>query len=69
MDGWFGNPTELPAKLCVHMYAVDREAAKPQLLVCSLNQGRNVLCNRYTGSNLGHQAPKLPVGEREEFVR
>jgi len=68
LNGNFGNPVELPPQVCAAFYAADRLVAANEIKTF-LREGTNVFLNRYTGSNLAHQAAKLPEEQREKFIR
>ena len=50
------------------LFAVDRFASYKEDWGAFYEQGGVVIANRYTTSNAVHQASKLPVGERREFL-
>src|SRR4051812_18225473 len=58
LSGEFGNFLELSPYLSSLPYMLDRARAK-YLLLESLKEG-DVICDRYTTSNLAHQTAKLP---------
>jgi dTMP kinase len=66
LAGEFGNFLELSPYLSSLPYILDRARAK-YLLLESLKEG-HVVCDRYTPSNIAHQAVKLPEEKREEFI-
>lgn len=66
LKGEFGDPLSLSPYIASLPYALDRVAAKDELNK-ALEEGV-VICNRYTPSNIGHQASKLPKGKRDEFI-
>lgn len=66
LKGEFGDPLLLSPYIASVPYALDRVAAKEELNR-ALEEGI-VICNRYTPSNIGHQASKLPENKREEFI-
>lgn len=66
LAGKFGNFVELSPYLSSLPYILDRARAK-YLLLESLKDG-HVICDRYTPSNIAHQAVKLPESERQEFI-
>lgn len=66
LKGEFGDPLLLSPYIVSVPYALDRVAAKEELNR-ALEEGI-VICNRYTPSNIGHQASKLPENKREEFI-
>lgn len=66
LKGEFGDPLLLSPYIASLPYALDRVAARDDLNE-ALGEGV-VICNRYTPSNIGHQASKLPEDKREEFI-
>jgi len=68
LDGYFGDPTQLDPKLSSPFYAKDRAKVR-RPIIDSLNSGRLVLCDRYTGSNLAHQGAKLAPEKRPDFFK
>lgn len=66
LKGEFGDPLILSPYIASLPYALDRVAARDELNK-ALEEGV-VICNRYTPSNIGHQASKLPEDKREEFI-
>lgn len=67
LSGEFGNFLELSPYLSSLPYMLDRARAK-YLLLEALKEG-DVICDRYTTSNLAHQGAKLPTKEQQEFIR
>lgn len=66
--GEFGPATKLPPRLSGAPYSIDRLVASPEI-ESYLAQGINVIDDRFIGSNLAHQAAKLPtLDERREYV-
>ena len=66
LKGEFGDPLQLSPYIASIPYALDRVAAREELNR-ALEEGA-VICNRYTPSNIGHQASKLPEDKRNEFI-
>ena len=66
LKGEFGDPLLLSPYIASIPYALDRVAAREELSR-ALEEGA-VICNRYTPSNIGHQASKLPEDKRNEFI-
>ncbi len=64
LKGEFGQVSAYFASL---PFAIDRLLAKPEIEK-ALQNGKLVLCNRYTASNKAHMAANLPDMEREEFM-
>ena len=66
LKGEFGDPLLLSPYIASLPYALDRVAARDDLNK-ALEEGV-VICNRYTPSNIGHQASKLSEDKMEEFI-
>lgn len=66
LKGEFGDPLSLSPYIASLPYALDRATAKDEINK-ALEEGI-VICNRYTPSNIGHQASKLPEDKRDEFI-
>lgn len=62
------NPGDVNAYAASTLYAVDRFASYKEDWGGFYESGGLVIANRYTTSNAVHQASKLPVGERREFL-
>ncbi len=68
LRGEFGTAEEVNAKKASLFYALDRYAASFKIRKM-LEEGVYVLSNRYTTSNMGHQAGKIKdKKEREQFL-
>lgn len=67
LNGEFGTLPAVDAHFSALLYAGDRFEAKPELQA-ALNSGRVVLLDRYIASNLAHQAARVPVERRPEFI-
>lgn len=67
LRGEFGSIDEVHPKLASVLYASDRLEQKPKM-VKDLQEGCYVVCDRYVESNMGHQAAKFPVEQREVFI-
>jgi len=67
LKGDFGDFLHLHPMLASMLYTLDRVAAKASLEL-ALTQG-DVICNRYTPSNVAYQAAKLEGEAREVFIR
>lgn len=65
LAGEFGDFLALSPYLSSLPYVIDRTRAK-YLLQEALKEG-NVICDRYTPSNLAHQGAKLPKKEQNKF--
>jgi dTMP kinase len=67
LNGEFGPLLAVDAHFSALLYAGDRFEAKPDL-EAALDSGRTVVTDRYTASNLAHQAARVPVESRAEFI-
>ena len=68
LKGEFGDINALTTEIPSILYALDRYSVKTEIQK-ELDEGRIVVLNRYTPSNLGFQSAKLPAGkEREDFI-
>lgn len=66
-DSYFENPGEVPPKVASLYYSADRLYNRGEILE-NLNNGVHVILDRYTTSNMGHQAGKLESKqERDEM--
>ena len=65
LNGEFGN--EVSPYLVSLPFAMDRLLAK-QEIEKALQEGKIVLCNRYTASNKAHMGANLSESKREEFI-
>jgi dTMP kinase len=66
---WFWSPTEVDPKIASAFYAVDRYAASFGMRM-ALEKGKNIICDRYVESNMGHQGGKIKdPDERKKFIR
>jgi dTMP kinase len=69
LDGTLGkNPGDVSACAASALFAVDRYASYKQDWGAAYEAGGLILANRYTTSNAVHQASKLPLSERTEFL-
>jgi dTMP kinase len=68
LKGEFGGINEVSPYLASLTYAGDRFEAKERIKEW-LSQGKMVVSNRYTGSNMGHQTAKLSRKEQIKFLR
>ncbi|MDP6671168.1 MAG: thymidylate kinase, partial [archaeon] len=67
LAGGFGSLDELPPEFPSLLYALDRyDAAKS--IEESLAAGKIVVADRFTASNIAHQAVKLPKEEQQDFI-
>ncbi len=69
LNGEFGkNPNDVDCYVASTFYAVDRYASYKTNWGEFYEEGGIVLCDRYTTSNMVHQAAKLDTSEREKFL-
>jgi dTMP kinase len=68
LNGEFGPLEAVDPHFTALLYAGDRFEAKPKL-EAALNEGKIVLIDRYTGSNLAHQTARAPAAKRADFRR
>ena len=67
LAGEYGDATLLPPKLSSYFYALDRFDASKGIHQ-ELAEGKILVSNRYTTSNIGHQGAKFSTNEeRKEF--
>lgn len=67
LSGKKGSISELNPQLFSFLYSLNRFGCARQLY-CWLRRGSAVVLDRYYTANFGHQASKLPPGEREAFI-
>jgi dTMP kinase len=68
LNGVYGTVNEIDAYQASILYAVDRFAASFKIKKW-LDEGKMVLCDRYTSANMGHQAGKIDnLEERDKFL-
>jgi len=67
LAGDFGDFLHMSPYLSSLPYILDRATAKDDI-ISALKKG-NVVCNRYTPSNIGFQAAKLEGKERTQFIK
>lgn len=67
LRGKFGSLKEVKPEFAALLYALDRQAAAPQIGQW-LSQGKIVVCDRYVASNIAHQAAKLKGKEQANFI-
>lgn len=68
LNGAYGGPSDVPAELGTLPYALDRFAAKGDLLAHLQKPDSVIISDRYMASNLAHQGAKLHDDkERETF--
>ncbi len=64
---WFGDPDKLDPKIASLFYAADRALAAPYMEE-KLEKGINLVTDRYSSANMGHQGGKLKTkNEREQM--
>ena len=63
-----GSPGDVNAYAASAMFAVDRFASYKEDWGRFYEEGGVVIANRYTTSNVVHQASKLPQGERQAYL-
>lgn len=64
----FGHPNSVAPKIASTWYALNRVEMLPTMRGI-LDDGVNIVCDRYVESNMAHQASKLPEAERGEFIK
>lgn len=67
LNGEFGGIDQVHPKLASLLFAGDRFEKSKQIKQ-DLEQGINVICDRYVESNIAHQCSKLPQAERQAFT-
>ncbi len=67
LQGYFGRLEEVDPHDASMLYALDRLSAKKEIVEW-LNEGCNIIFDRYIESNYGHQASKYKGKEREEMI-
>ncbi|HVB35046.1 MAG TPA: dTMP kinase [Patescibacteria group bacterium] len=67
LTGAFGQLNQVDPHFSALLYAGDRLEAKREL-ESALAAGRDVLADRYIGSNLAHQGARVGQARREEFL-
>jgi dTMP kinase len=67
LNGDFGPLDRLDAHFSALLFAGDRLEAKGEI-EATLAQGKTVLTDRYIASNLAHQAARVELQQREEFL-
>lgn len=69
LNGEFGsNPEDVDCYTCSTFFAADRYASYQTDWGKFYEEGGIILCDRYTTSNMVHQAAKLEREEREKFL-
>lgn len=68
LNGDYGGPNDIPADLGALPYALDRFAAKEDIIAHLAKPNSVVVSNRYMASNLAHQGTKISnADERHAF--
>ena len=68
LNGDYGGPNDVPAELGSLPYALDRFAAKDEIIAHLQKENSIVVSNRYVASNLAHQGTKFDTAdERQAF--
>lgn len=67
LSGEFGSLEEVKPEFSSLLYSLDRYNALPEI-EGFLGEGKVVVCNRYTASNIAHQAAKFQGKEQEKFI-
>lgn len=67
LKGEFGGVNEVNAYHASWLYALDREEKK-ELFESKLNEGYNIMLNRYTESNLAHQGAKIRRKDQRDVL-
>lgn len=67
LNGGFGSLDSIPPQFPVMLYAMDRFEMKKSIME-DIEDGANIIFDRYVPSNIAHQAVKLPENERKTFA-
>ncbi len=67
LNGELGSIEQVSPYLASIVFALDRSAVKEKLNEL-LDKGTTIILDRYVGSNMAHQAAKLPVEKREQYL-
>lgn len=67
LNGDFGTLERVPVKFSSLLYSLDRFQASGKI-AAALKKSHDVICDRYTGSNIAHQAARVPEADRAEFI-
>ncbi|MFN7134957.1 MAG: hypothetical protein ACK4N5_22965, partial [Myxococcales bacterium] len=68
LDGSLGDPRHIDSRLAAVLFALDRFERKAGIEK-AMKSGALVLCDRYVGSNLAHQAARTPEAQRPDLRR
>lgn len=66
LNGAYGGPNDVPAELGILPFALDRYAAKHDILEHLEKDNAIVVSNRYMASNLAHQGTKIADSEQRK---
>lgn len=67
LNGEFGTLQQVDPKFSSLLYAMDRFQAL-QAITSGLERGGYVICDRFTGSNMAHQAARAPVAQQDNLM-
>jgi len=68
LRGDFGDLNEMPPEIPTLLFAIDRYQFKDKMFK-ALEEGKIIICNRYTESNIGFQGAKFDSNEeRDRFI-
>jgi dTMP kinase len=67
LNGEYGTLDEVSPRFSSLLYALDRFEARDAILR-ALDQGKIVVCDRYTGSNMAHQGARVPRNGRASLI-
>jgi dTMP kinase len=67
LQGNFGRASSLSPEFSALLFALDRYAAIPSIEK-KLSRGKVVVCDRFTASNIAHQAAKLSGKKQGRFI-
>jgi len=68
LSGEFGSLEKVKPELASLLYSLDRYDAMPEIEKL-LDEGKVVVLDRYTASNVAHQASKFSGEERDSFIK
>ncbi len=68
LNGEFGSLKVVPPEFAALLYALDRYDAT-RGIECALQQGSIVVADRFTASNIAHQAAKFSGAEQQRFIK
>jgi len=67
LQGKFGSLKEVKPEFSALLYTIDRYNASPKIGQW-LSEGKVVVCDRYSASNIAHQAAKFMGKEQAKFI-